>query len=138
MASTQPVALPDGLTPGKVVGVHLNYHSRAAQRGRVPTEPSYFLKPTTSLSAGGDVVRPRGTELLAFEAEIAVIIGARARNVSPEQAGRHIGFYAPANDFGLHDFRWDDRGSNVMAKGQDGFSPIGPAMNSTSARAARA
>ena len=128
MAGAEPVALPDGLTPGKVIGVHLNYHSRAAQRGRVPTEPSYFLKPTTSLSGGGDVVRPRGTELLAFEAEIAVIIGARARNVSPEEAGRYIGFYAPANDFGLHDFRWADRGSNVMAKGQDGFSPLGPAM----------
>ena len=118
----------DGLGPGKVIGVHLNYHSRAAQRGRVPSEPSYFLKPTTSVSSGGEVVRPQGTELLAFEGEIAVIIGTRARNVTPEDAGRHIGAYAPANDFGLHDFRWADRGSNVMAKGQDGFTPIGPAM----------
>jgi 5-oxopent-3-ene-1,2,5-tricarboxylate decarboxylase / 2-hydroxyhepta-2,4-diene-1,7-dioate isomerase len=128
VAGIEPVALPDGLTPGKVIGVHLNYHSRAAQRGRVPTEPSYFIKATTALSGGGDVVRPAGTELLTFEAEIAVIIGTRARNVTPEEAGRHIGWYAPANDFGLHDFRWADRGSNVMAKGQDGFSPLGPAM----------
>jgi 2-keto-4-pentenoate hydratase/2-oxohepta-3-ene-1,7-dioic acid hydratase in catechol pathway/regulator of RNase E activity RraA len=128
MAGTDPLALPDGLRPGKVIGVHLNYHSRAAQRGRVPTEPSYFIKATSALSGGGDVVRPQGTELLTFEAEIAVIIGTRARNVTPEEAGRHIGWYAPANDFGLHDFRWADRGSNVMAKGQDGFSPVGPAM----------
>jgi 5-oxopent-3-ene-1,2,5-tricarboxylate decarboxylase / 2-hydroxyhepta-2,4-diene-1,7-dioate isomerase len=128
VAGAEPVILPDGLNAGKVIGVHLNYHSRAAQRGRVPTEPSYFLKPSSSLSAGGDVVRPRGAELLAFEAEIAVIIATRARNVSPENAGRHIGWYAPANDFGLHDFRWADRGSNVMAKGQDGFSPLGPAV----------
>jgi 2-keto-4-pentenoate hydratase/2-oxohepta-3-ene-1,7-dioic acid hydratase in catechol pathway/regulator of RNase E activity RraA len=111
-----------------VIGVHVNYRSRAAQRGRVPTEPSYFVKPTTALSGGGDVVRPPGTELLTSEAEIAVIIGTRARNVTPEEAGRHIGWYAPANDFGLHDFRWADRGSNVMAKGQDGFSPVGPAV----------
>jgi 2-keto-4-pentenoate hydratase/2-oxohepta-3-ene-1,7-dioic acid hydratase in catechol pathway/regulator of RNase E activity RraA len=117
-----------GLRPGKVIGVHLNYHSRAAQRGRVPSEPSYFLKPTTSVSAGGEVVRAQGTELLTFEGEIAVIIGTRARDVTPEEAGRFIGAYAPANDFGLHDFRWADRGSNVMAKGQDGFTPIGPAM----------
>jgi 5-oxopent-3-ene-1,2,5-tricarboxylate decarboxylase/2-hydroxyhepta-2,4-diene-1,7-dioate isomerase len=128
VAGIEPLALPDGLTPGKVIGVHLNYHSRAAQRGRVPTEPSYFIKATTALSGGGDVVRPPGTELLTFEAEIAVIIGTRARNVTPEEAARHIGWYAPANDFGLHDFRWADRGSNVMAKGQDGFSPVGPAM----------
>ena len=123
-----PVLLPDGLTAGKVIGVHLNYHSRAAQRGRTPTEPSYFLKPTTSLSGGGDVVRPQGTELLAFEGEIAVIIGSRARNVTPDEATAAIGWYAPANDFGLHDFRWADRGSNVMAKGQDGYTPLGPAM----------
>jgi 5-oxopent-3-ene-1,2,5-tricarboxylate decarboxylase/2-hydroxyhepta-2,4-diene-1,7-dioate isomerase len=119
------VAAPEWAAPSKVIAVHLNYHSRAAQRGRVPTEPSYFLKPPSSLSAGGDVVRPRGTELLAFEGEIAVIIGTRARDVTPEQAADHIAFYAPANDFGVHDFRWADRGSNVLAKGQDGFTPIG-------------
>jgi 5-oxopent-3-ene-1,2,5-tricarboxylate decarboxylase / 2-hydroxyhepta-2,4-diene-1,7-dioate isomerase len=122
------VAPPEWVAPSKVIAVHLNYHSRAAQRGRVPTEPSYFLKPTSSLSAGGDVVRPQGTELLAFEGEIAVVIGTRARNVTPERAADHIASYAPANDFGVHDFRWADRGSNVLAKGQDGFTPIGPTI----------
>jgi 5-oxopent-3-ene-1,2,5-tricarboxylate decarboxylase / 2-hydroxyhepta-2,4-diene-1,7-dioate isomerase len=122
------VALPDGLIPSKVIAVHLNYHSRAAQRGRVPSEPSYFLKPTSSISSGGDVVRPQGTQLMAFEGEIAVIIGRRARDVTPRQAAAHIGWLAPANDFGVHDFRWADRGSGVLAKGQDGFTPIGPAV----------
>jgi len=122
------VERPERTAASKVIAVHLNYHSRAAQRGRVPTEPSYFLKPPSSLSAGGDVVRPQGTELLAFEGEIAVIIGTPARDVSPEQAADHIAFYAPANDFGVHDFRWADRGSNVLAKGQDGFTPIGPTI----------
>jgi 5-oxopent-3-ene-1,2,5-tricarboxylate decarboxylase/2-hydroxyhepta-2,4-diene-1,7-dioate isomerase len=122
------VSRPEWVAPSKVIAVHLNYHSRAAQRGRVPTEPSYFLKPPSSLSAGGDVVRPQGTELLAFEGEIALVIGTRARDVTPERAADHIAFYAPANDFGVHDFRWADRGSNVLAKGQDGFTPIGPAI----------
>jgi 5-oxopent-3-ene-1,2,5-tricarboxylate decarboxylase / 2-hydroxyhepta-2,4-diene-1,7-dioate isomerase len=122
------MALPEGVAPTKVIAVHLNYHSRAAQRGRTPTEPSYFLKPVSSLSAGGDVIRPRGTELLAYEGEIAVIIGRSARHVSPEDAPAHIGWFAAANDFGVHDFRWADRGSNVLAKGQDGFTPVGPAV----------
>src|SRR5450755_1783544 len=113
--------------PGKVIAVHLNYRSRAAQRGRVPTEPSYFLKPPSSVSAGGDVVRPQGCELLAYEGEIAVIIGRAARGVALEEAPACIGWFAPANDLGAHDFRWADRGSNVLAKGQDGFTPIGPA-----------
>jgi 5-oxopent-3-ene-1,2,5-tricarboxylate decarboxylase / 2-hydroxyhepta-2,4-diene-1,7-dioate isomerase len=112
--------------PSKVVAVHLNYHSRARQRGRTPSEPSYFLKPPSSVSAGGEVSRPQGAQLLAYEGEIAVIIGASARNVTPEQALACIGGYAPANDFGVHDFRWADRGSNVLSKGHDGFTPIGP------------
>ena len=119
--------LPDGLVAGKVVAVHLNYRSRAEQRGRVPGEPSYFLKPPSSLSDGGPVVRPQGAELLAYEGEIALIIGARTRDATREQAAAAIGWYAPANDFGVHDFRWADRGSNVLAKGQDGYTPIGPA-----------
>ncbi|MGH3265051.1 MAG: fumarylacetoacetate hydrolase family protein, partial [Trebonia sp.] len=127
------MALPDGLVASKVIAIHLNYRSRAEQRGRTPTAPSYFLKPPSSISAGGDVVRPRGAQLLTFEGEIAVIVGARARHVTPRRAREHIGFYAPANDFGAYDFRWADRGSNLLSKGQDGFTPIGPALTAADA-----
>ena len=77
----------DGIaTPGKIIAVHLNYASRAAQRGRTPAQPSYFLKPTSSLAAGGsELERPAGTELLAFEGEIALVIGEPARRVSPAE-----------------------------------------------------
>jgi 5-oxopent-3-ene-1,2,5-tricarboxylate decarboxylase/2-hydroxyhepta-2,4-diene-1,7-dioate isomerase len=113
--------------PTKIIAVHLNYESRAAQRGRIPSAPSYFLKPPSSLAGDGDpIVRPQGTELLTFEAEVAVIIGRAARGISPDQAVAHIGWYAPANDFGVHDMRWSDRGSNVLSKGHDGFTPLGP------------
>ena len=89
--------------------------------------PSYFLKPPSSLSGDGTpVVRPRGCELLNYEGEVAAIIGTRARNVTPEEGVAAIGWYAPANDFGVYDLRWADRGSNLMAKGQDSFTPLGP------------
>jgi 5-oxopent-3-ene-1,2,5-tricarboxylate decarboxylase / 2-hydroxyhepta-2,4-diene-1,7-dioate isomerase len=120
------MSLPAGLTPTKVVAVHLNYRSRAEQRGRVPAEPSYFLKPPSTVSEGGPVERPQGAELLAFEGEIAVILGEQARDVTREEAQRAIGWYAPANDFGVHDLRWADRGSNLLSKGHDGYTPIGP------------
>jgi 5-oxopent-3-ene-1,2,5-tricarboxylate decarboxylase / 2-hydroxyhepta-2,4-diene-1,7-dioate isomerase len=120
--------LPEGLRPTKVVAVHLNYRSRAEQRGRVPSEPSYFLKPPSSVSAGGPVVRPKGTELLAYEGEIAVILGSAVRDATIPEAQAAIGWYAPANDFGVHDLRWADRGSNLLSKGHDGFTPIGPAV----------
>ena len=118
--------LPEGLTATKVIAVHLNYRSRAEQRGRIPSVPSYFLKPPSSLSDGGPLVRPHGTELLAFEGEIAVILSQRTRDVTPDEGERAIGWYAPAGDFGAHDFRWADRGSNLLSKGQDGYTPIGP------------
>ncbi|HET8880189.1 MAG TPA: fumarylacetoacetate hydrolase family protein, partial [Arthrobacter sp.] len=60
----------------KVIAVHINYPSRAAQRGRTPEQPSYFLKPSSSLAlSGSSVERPAGCELLGFEGEIALVIG---------------------------------------------------------------
>ncbi|HEX5584593.1 fumarylacetoacetate hydrolase family protein [Gaiella sp.] len=112
--------------PAKVVAVHLNYPSRAAQRGRTPSVPSYFLKPPSTVSSDGDaIVRPLGAELLTFEGEVAVIIGKAARNVTVEAARGHIGWLAPANDAGVADFRWADHGSNVLSKGRDGYTPLG-------------
>jgi 5-oxopent-3-ene-1,2,5-tricarboxylate decarboxylase / 2-hydroxyhepta-2,4-diene-1,7-dioate isomerase len=125
------MSLPSGLRATKVVGVHLNYPSRATQRGRVPSHPSYFLKPPSSISDGGDVVRPQGTELLAFEGEVAAIIGTRVRHATPGDGAAAIGWYAPANDLGVHDLRWADRGSNVLSKGHDGYTPIGPAVSAS-------
>ena len=114
----------------KIIAVHINYAGRAAQRGQVPEAPSYFFKPPSSLAGDGDpIVRPQGTELLTFEGEIAVVIGRAARGVSPERGLEHIGWYAPANDVGVQDLRWNDRGSNVFSKGQDGFTPLGPLVS---------
>lgn len=121
------VLLP--LRPGKVIAVHLSYRSRAAERGRVPEHPSYFLKPSTTLSASGDpVVRPRGCELLAFEGEIALVIGEPAHHVAPGHGWEHVGAVTAANDFGVYDLRHADGGSNLRSKGIDGFTPIGPRL----------
>jgi 5-oxopent-3-ene-1,2,5-tricarboxylate decarboxylase/2-hydroxyhepta-2,4-diene-1,7-dioate isomerase len=48
--------------------------------------------------------------------------------VTPEEGAAAIGWYAPANDLGVHDLRWADRGSNPLSKGHDGYAPIGPAV----------
>ncbi|HEX7835469.1 MAG TPA: fumarylacetoacetate hydrolase family protein [Pseudolysinimonas sp.] len=113
--------------PGKIIAVHLNYRSRAEQRGRTPAFPSYFFKPASSVAASGDALeRPAGTELLAFEGEIALIIGTEARHVTPEQGWAAVSGVTASNDFGLYDLREADRGSNVRSKGGDGFTPLGP------------
>jgi len=115
--------------PGKIIAVHLSYASRAKQRGRRPQHPSYFFKPSSSVAAsGGTIERPAGTELLAFEGEIALIIGTAARRVTRQDAWAHVGWVTAANDFGLYDLRAADKGSNVRSKGGDGYTPIGPGL----------
>jgi 2-keto-4-pentenoate hydratase/2-oxohepta-3-ene-1,7-dioic acid hydratase in catechol pathway/regulator of RNase E activity RraA len=115
--------------PGKIIAVHLSYRSRAAERGRIPAFPSYFLKPSSSLARSGDeVVRPDGCELLAFEGEIALVIGSEARRVPVSEAWQHVGWVTAANDFGVYDLRYADSGSNLRSKGSDGFTPMGPRL----------
>ena len=115
--------------PGKIVAVHVSYRSRAAERGATPAWPSYFLKPSSSLAESGDpVVRPPGCELLAFEGEVALVIGRQARRVSRAHGWDHVAWITAANDFGVYDLRYADRGSNVRSKGIDGFTPLGPRL----------
>jgi 2-keto-4-pentenoate hydratase/2-oxohepta-3-ene-1,7-dioic acid hydratase in catechol pathway/regulator of RNase E activity RraA len=115
--------------PSKIVAVHVNYRSRAMERGTLPAWPSYFLKPPNTLASDGDqVARPPGCELLAFEGEVALVIGTRATRVGAGQAWRHVGWVTAANDFGVYDLRYADRGSNVRSKGIDGFTPLGPRL----------
>lgn len=113
----------------KVIAVHINYPSRAAQRGRTPAQPSYFLKPSSSLALTGDPVeRPAGCELLGYEGEIALIIGKAARRVEIDDAWSHVAAVTASNDLGVYDLRYADKGSNLRSKGGDGFTPVGPAL----------
>ncbi|MFJ6000623.1 fumarylacetoacetate hydrolase family protein [Arthrobacter sp. NPDC092385] len=123
--------LDDGVLAAarKVIAVHLNYPSRTAQRGRTPEQPSYFLKPPSSLALSGSTVeRPAGCELLGFEGEIALVIGAPARGVPLETAWSHVRWVTAGNDLGVYDLRYADKGSNLRSKGGDGFTPVGPRL----------
>ena len=118
-----------GQRPSKIIAVHLSYRSRAMERGRLPLWPSYFLKPPSTLAADGDqVLRPPWCELLAFEGEVALVIGTRACRVSPADAWEHVRWITAANDFGVYDLRYADGGSNLRSKGIDGFTPLGPGL----------
>ncbi|WP_314173844.1 fumarylacetoacetate hydrolase family protein [Streptomyces winkii] len=120
---------PLGTAPSKVIAVHLNYSSRARERGRAPSQPSYFLKPPSSLAGTQEALeRPAGCELLGFEGEIALVIGSRAQRVPPDEGWSYVRWVTAANDAGLYDLRYADRGSNLRSKGADGFTPLGPRL----------
>ena len=116
--------------PTKIIAVHLTYRSRVEEyAANTPPQPSYFLKPPTTLNGHrGTVRRPVGTRFLNYEGELAVVIGRRMRGVSVDDALSHVAGYTCANDVGLHDFRHADRGSMLRVKGQDGFLPLGPVL----------
>ena len=116
---------------GKILATHLTYRSRAEEyrMARMPSEPSYFMKPPSSLSGHlAPVYRPAGCRFLNYEGEVAVVIGRRCHRVTVQEALDYVGGYTVANDWGVHDFRHADRGSMLRVKGQDGFCPLGPVM----------
>jgi 5-oxopent-3-ene-1,2,5-tricarboxylate decarboxylase / 2-hydroxyhepta-2,4-diene-1,7-dioate isomerase len=116
--------------PTKIIATHLTYRSRVEEyAARVPPEPSYFMKPPTTLNGHRGRLRlPRGGRFLNYEGEVAVVVGRRMHGVGIGDVLEYVGGYAPANDVGLHDFRHADRGSMLRVKGQDGFCPIGPVL----------
>jgi 5-oxopent-3-ene-1,2,5-tricarboxylate decarboxylase/2-hydroxyhepta-2,4-diene-1,7-dioate isomerase len=116
--------------PTKVLAVHLTYRSRLEEyRAAMPVEPSYFMKPPTTLNGHRGMIRkPRGSSFLNYEGEVAVIVGRRMKGVPMDEVLDYVDGFSCANDVGLHDFRHADRGSMLRVKGQDGFLPLGPEL----------
>lgn len=116
-------------TPSKIVGVGLNYAKHAAESHKeLPTEPLLFLKPPSTLIATGQPIEiPDAARLVHHEAELAIVIGTRCRNLSPgEAAGAVLGFTA-ANDVSDRTLQRRD-GQFTRGKGFDTFCPVGPAL----------
>ncbi|HEX8785948.1 MAG TPA: fumarylacetoacetate hydrolase family protein [Telluria sp.] len=93
--------------PGKTVCLGLNYYDHAAESGRdKPVYPWFFLRSTTSLLAHGEASpRPRVSEKFDYEAELAVVIGKRARHVKREDALDYVFGYACFNDISVRDYQ---------------------------------
>jgi 5-oxopent-3-ene-1,2,5-tricarboxylate decarboxylase / 2-hydroxyhepta-2,4-diene-1,7-dioate isomerase len=118
------------VSPSKILCCHLNHVSRVREFGiELPPAPTWFQKPVSALNAhGGEVVRPANCHYLNYEGEIAIIIGATARNIALADAAHYIAGYSIGNDFGLHDFRDTDAGSMLRVKGADTLCPVGPGV----------
>ena len=116
--------------PSKIVCVGRNYREHADELGhQVPTEPLIFLKPPSSLlSPGGIIRRPRISERTDYEGELGVVISKTCYQLSQEQDVRpYILGYTCVNDFTARDLQnKDDQWSR--AKGFDTFCPVGPVV----------
>jgi 2,4-diketo-3-deoxy-L-fuconate hydrolase len=113
---------------GKMICVGMNYADHAAETGApVPEQPVLFMKATTAIGGANDtVVIPRDSVKTDWEVELGVIIGEVARDVSLDDAMRHVAGYAVVNDLSEREFQLEHGGQWVKGKSCDTFGPIGP------------
>jgi 2-keto-4-pentenoate hydratase/2-oxohepta-3-ene-1,7-dioic acid hydratase in catechol pathway len=111
----------------KIVAVGRNYAAHAAEHGNeVPSQPLIFLKPPSAVIGPGEsIICPPQSAQVEHEAELAVVIGRRARRVAAADAWEHVLGYTCANDVTARDLQRSD-GQWSRAKGFDTFAPLGP------------
>ena len=136
IASTAPRLPLSGLRlaapvprPGKIICLGLNYFDHAKEGGRdKPDYPWFFLRGATSLIAHGEAgIRPRVSERFDYEAELAVVIGRRARHLVQADALGCVFGYSCFNDMSVRDYQkktpqW------TIGKNFDGTGAFGPAL----------
>lgn len=115
------------LKPTKIVCVGLNYLDHAREmKMELPAYPILFLKPPSALNYNnGGIIYPAMTNNLHYEAELAIVIKDRTKNVKPEEAAAHILGYTCGNDVTARDLQNLD-GQWTRAKSFDTFCPVGP------------
>ena len=114
----------------KIVCLGRNYVEHAKELGNpVPEEPLLFLKPPSSMLApGGKIVRPKNSNRVDHEAELAIVIGRTCHKLRPEEDVRdYILGYTCLNDVTARDLQRKD-GQFTRGKGFDTFCPVGPVI----------
>ena len=119
--------LPLITNPSKIVCMGLNYADHAKEGGNArPEFPSFFLRgPSSMVGHHQSIIRPKASSKLDFEAELALVIGHKARNLTPDNALSCIAGYSCFNDGSIRDFQRKSSqwtlGKNFDATG--GFGP---------------
>lgn len=136
LLSTAPVLSPGALSlrppipgPDKIICIGLNYADHSAESGfKVPDYPTVFARYATSLVAHDEpIVRPKVSDQLDYEGELAVIIGRGGRHISEADALEHVVGYSLFNDASIRDFQFKSPQWTV-GKTFDGTGAFGPEL----------
>ena len=113
--------------PGKLICIGLNYRDHAVEaKMPIPERPVVFSKFTTAVTGpGASVVAPPSSSQVDYEAELAVVIGRRGKQVGRAQAFEYVLGYTNFNDVTARDFQFAD-GQWQRGKSCDTFAPMGP------------
>jgi 2,4-didehydro-3-deoxy-L-rhamnonate hydrolase len=114
--------------PSKIIAIGLNYEDHAAETGgEIPEKPIVFAKyPNTVVGPGEAIKIPPITEQADYEAELAVVVGHPARNVSASEALEYVFGYTNCNDVSSRDLQFSEGGQWTRSKSLDTFCPLGP------------
>ena len=106
----------------------LNYADHASELDfKPPTEPLVFIKaPNTFNGDNQTSVRPDNVDYMHYEAELVVVIGKTARNVSEAGAMDYVAGYTVCNDYAIRDYLENYYRPNLRVKSRDGLTPISP------------
>jgi 2-keto-4-pentenoate hydratase/2-oxohepta-3-ene-1,7-dioic acid hydratase in catechol pathway len=120
------------LNPPKIVCLGLNYRDHVAEQGgTIPEDLVIFMKPRTAIIGPDDtIIKPSFVTKLDYEAELAIVIGKKAKNVSAEEAKQHIFGYTCFNDVSARDIQFKDK-QWTRGKSFDTFAPTGPCITTT-------
>jgi acylpyruvate hydrolase len=115
--------------PDKIICIGLNYRAHAAEFGlELPSAPTIFAKFRNALiPAGASVTPPTISQKVDYEAEVAFVIGRRARDVDEEDALAHVAGYTLFNDLSARDLQFATP-QWMPGKVFDGSAPCGPAL----------
>jgi 2-keto-4-pentenoate hydratase/2-oxohepta-3-ene-1,7-dioic acid hydratase in catechol pathway len=115
------------VVPSKIIAVGLNYADHARETNKaLPKEPLFWLKaPTSLIPDGGKIEIPFAHHRNDYEAELAIVIGRRVRNVAPAAAARYIFGYTAAQDITDRTIQASES-QWARCKSFDTFTPLGP------------
>jgi len=118
---------------GKFICIGLNYADHAAESGmRIPEEPEVFSKFTSAISGPNDpIIKPKNSDKLDWEVELAIVIGQDASYVSEAEANDYIAGYCVCNDVSERTFQLERGNQWDKGKGCDSFGPVGPYLVTT-------
>lgn len=111
----------------KVIAAGLNYKSHIGEKPAAKYVGLFAKFPTTLIGHGADIIYPADATTVHYEAEICVVMGRRAQNISEAQVKSHIFGVTPCNDVSERGWQKSDL-QWLRAKGADTFGPMGPAL----------
>ncbi len=111
-----------------LIAIGLNYADHAREAGmEIPSEPVIFSKSTSCISGpNDDVAMPHGSKKTDWEAEIAFIMGTRAKNVAKENGLDYVAGYSICNDVSQRDWQLETTGQWIKGKSHETYGPLGP------------